>query len=118
MGNPSVRDRREASGNANYGGTRLPRRNRKGGDGHSPPNVCRAPGFYPDKRPLRLTWRELETWPWWNCDPTAQSKERGRKPSTYRAHASSRPYLGGRGAEMPRATRLFEDLPGRGRGTA
>ena len=36
--------------------------------------------------------RELETWPWWNCDPTTQSKECGWKPSTYRARASSRPY--------------------------
>jgi hypothetical protein len=48
-------------------------------------------------RPLRLTWRELETWPWWNCDPTRQSKEPVWKPSTYRARASSRPYLRGRG---------------------
>ena len=27
-------------------------------------------------RPLRLTWRELETWPRRNCEPTARSKER------------------------------------------
>jgi len=43
-------------------------------------------------RTLRLTRRELETWPWWNCEPTAQSKESGWKPSTYCARASSRPY--------------------------
>jgi len=36
--------------------------------------------------------RELETRPWWNCDPTTQSKERGWKPSTHRARGSSRPY--------------------------
>ena len=47
-------------------------------------------------RTLRLTWRELETWPGWNCEPTAQSKERGWKPSAYRARNSSRPYLKGR----------------------
>ena len=41
---------------------------------------------------LCLTRRELETWPWWNCDPITPSKERGWKPSTYRARASSRPY--------------------------
>jgi transposase InsO family protein len=39
-----------------------------------------------------LTRRELETWPGWNCEPTVQSKERGWKPSAYRARASSRPY--------------------------
>ena len=44
-------------------------------------------------RMLCLTRRELETWPWWNCDPITPSKERGWKPSTYRARASSRPYL-------------------------
>jgi hypothetical protein len=48
-------------------------------------------------RTLRLTWRELETWPWWNCEPTAQSKERGWKPSTYSARARSRPYRRGAG---------------------
>jgi hypothetical protein len=42
---------------------------------------------------LCLTRRELETWPWWNCEPTTQSKESSWKPSTYRARASSRPYL-------------------------
>jgi hypothetical protein len=47
MGNPSVRDRREASGNVTYGGTRLPRRNRKGGDGHSPPNGVARPDSIP-----------------------------------------------------------------------
>jgi RNA-directed DNA polymerase len=57
-------------------------------------------------RPLRLTWRELETWSWWNCEPTTQSKESGWKPSTCRARARSRPYLRARGAEMPRATHL------------
>src|SRR5215831_2647873 len=46
-------------------------------------------------RTLRLTWRGLETWPWWNCDPTLQSKERDWKPSTYRRRACPRPYLGG-----------------------
>ena len=43
-------------------------------------------------RMLCLMRRELETRPRWNCDPTTQSKERGWKPSTYRARASSRPY--------------------------
>ena len=42
---------------------------------------------------LCLTRRELETWPPWNRNPTTQSKERAWKPSTYRARASSRPYL-------------------------
>ena len=46
-------------------------------------------------RTLRLTRRELETWPWWHCEPTAQSKELGWKPSAYSARASSRPYLTG-----------------------
>jgi len=46
-------------------------------------------------RTLRLTRRELETWPWWHCEPTAQSKELGWKPSAYSARASSRPYLRG-----------------------
>jgi len=41
---------------------------------------------------LCLTRRELETWPWWNCEPTTQSKESSWKPFTYRARASSRPY--------------------------
>ena len=52
-------------------------------------------------RTLRLTRRELETWPWWHCEPTAQSKELGWKPSAYSARASSRPYLRGRGGETP-----------------
>jgi len=30
-----------------YGGTRLPRRNRKGGDGHSPPNGIARPNSIP-----------------------------------------------------------------------
>jgi hypothetical protein len=47
---------------------------------------------------LCLTRRELETWQWWNCEPTTQSKESSWKPSTYRARASSRPYLRGREA--------------------
>jgi hypothetical protein len=54
-------------------------------------------------RPLRLTWRELETWPWWNCEPNTQSKESGWKPSTYRARASSRPYLREARGAIPRA---------------
>jgi transposase InsO family protein len=43
-------------------------------------------------RLLRLTRRELETWPWRNCEPTTQSKESGWKPSAFDARASSRPY--------------------------
>ena len=35
-----------------------------------------------ENRTLRLTWRELETWPWWNCAPTEPSKELVWKPST------------------------------------
>jgi len=35
-----------------------------------------------ESRTLRLTWRELETWRGWNCEPTEQSKEPGWKPST------------------------------------
>ena len=32
---------------------------------------------------LRLTRRELETWLWWNCEPTPQAKaSRDWKPST------------------------------------
>jgi hypothetical protein len=46
-------------------------------------------------RPLRLTRRELETWPWWNCEPSWQSKEPVWKPFTYSARASSRPYWEG-----------------------
>ena len=45
-----------------------------------------------ENRTLRLTWRGLETWPWWNCEPTLQSKERDWKPSTYRRRACPRPY--------------------------
>ena len=43
-------------------------------------------------RMLRAMWRELETWPWWNCEPNGSSKEPAWKPFTYRARASSRPY--------------------------
>ena len=39
-----------------------------------------------------LTWRGLETWPWWHCEPTPQSQERGWKPSTYSRRACPRPY--------------------------
>ena len=45
-----------------------------------------------ENRMLRLTWRELETWPGWNCEPTEQSKELDWKPSTYGRRASLRPY--------------------------
>jgi hypothetical protein len=48
-----------------------------------------------ESRTLRLTWRELETWRWWNCEPTEQAKELGWKPSTSSVRASSRPYLTG-----------------------
>jgi hypothetical protein len=64
-----------------------------------------------ENRTLRLTWRELETWPRWNCEPIPQSKERDWKPSTYSRRASSRPYLRGLGSgNIPR-------LPGRGLNT-
>jgi len=53
-----------------------------------------------ENRTLRLTWRELETWPWGNCEPTEQSKDLDWKPSTYSARASSRPYREG-GHAMP-----------------
>ena len=53
----------------------------------------RALHFYPDSRTLRLTWRGLETCPWWNCDPIPQAKERDWKPSTYSRRACPRPYL-------------------------
>jgi hypothetical protein len=43
-------------------------------------------------RMLRAMWRELEPWPWWNCEPNGSSKEPAWKPFTYRARASSRPY--------------------------
>ena len=46
-------------------------------------------------RTLRLTWRGLETWPRWNCEPIPQSKERNWKPSTYSRRACPRPYLNG-----------------------
>ena len=48
-------------------------------------------------RTLRLTWRGLETWPWWNCEPIPQSKERNWKPSTYSRRACPRPYRRGAG---------------------
>jgi hypothetical protein len=60
-----------------------------------------------ESRTLRLTWRGLETWPWWNCEPIPQSKERGWKPSTYSRRACPRPYLNGGDEETCRnATRL------------
>jgi hypothetical protein len=46
-------------------------------------------------RTLRLTWRGLETWPWWHCEPIPPSKERDWKPSTYSRRACPRPYLNG-----------------------
>ena len=53
-------------------------------------------------RTLRLTWRGLETWPRWNCEPIPQSKERSWKPSTYSRRAFPRPYLtGGLGKRTP-----------------
>ena len=52
-------------------------------------------------RMLRLTRRGLETWPWWNCEPTEQSKEFGWKPSTYSERASPRPYLRAGGGSNP-----------------
>ena len=54
MGNPSVRDRRGASGNVTHGGTRLPRRNRKGGAGHSPPNCVARPDSIPTNPPYGI----------------------------------------------------------------
>jgi hypothetical protein len=54
-----------------------------------------------ENRTLRVTWRELETWPWWNCEPTEQSKELGGKPLTYSARASSRPYRRGAWGDVP-----------------
>ena len=66
-----------------------------------------------ENRMLRLTWRELETWPWWNCEPTEQSKELVWKPSTYSARASSRPYLnGGEEETYHKVTRLVPTQPG------
>jgi len=35
-----------------------------------------------ENRMLRLTWRELETWLWGNCEPTPQAKAWDWKPST------------------------------------
>ena len=45
-----------------------------------------------ENRTYGLRWRGLETWPWWNCEPTPPSKERDWKPSTYSRRASPRPY--------------------------
>ena len=59
-----------------------------------------------ENRMRRLTWRELETWPWGNCEPTEPSKELVWKPSTYSARASSRPYLNGEGGETGFGTAL------------
>src|SRR5215831_6814383 len=60
-----------------------------------------------ESRTLRLTWRGLETWPWWNCEPNPQSKERDWKPSTYSRRACPRPYLnGGREETCRKVTRL------------
>jgi len=46
-----------------------------------------------ENRTLRLTWRELETWLGWNCEPIPQAKAWDWTPSTYGRRASSRPYL-------------------------
>ena len=54
-------------------------------------------------RTLRLTWRGLETWPRWNCEPIPQSKERNWKPSTYSRRACPRPYLKTSGRVAPPA---------------
>lgn len=42
--------------------------------------ASRSPGR--ENRTLRLTWRELETWLGWNCEPTPQAKVWDWKPST------------------------------------
>jgi hypothetical protein len=58
-------------------------------------------------RTLRLTWRGLETWPWWNCEPIPQSKEQAWKPSTYSRRACPRPYrCGGMGKRTERQRAL------------
>jgi hypothetical protein len=57
-------------------------------------------------RMLRLTWRGLETWPWWNCEPIPQSKERDWKPSTYSRCACPRPYWRGAVGKGPQGTSL------------
>ena len=59
--------------------------------GNSLPKAARVV-FLPDIRTLRLTWWGLETWPWWNCAPIPQSKERNWKPSTYSRRACPRLY--------------------------
>ena len=46
-GNPTFRDCRGAPGNVAHGGARLPRCNRKGSDGHSPPNGVARPDSIP-----------------------------------------------------------------------
>ena len=38
---------------------------------------------------LRAMRRELETWPWENCEPVEQSKELDWKPSPYSARQFS-----------------------------
>jgi len=58
-----------------------------------------------ENRTRRLTWRELETWLWWNCEPTPQAKAWDWKPSTYGRRASSRPYLWGGGRVTADSTR-------------
>jgi RadC-like JAB domain len=55
-------------------------------------------------RTLRLTWRGLETWPRWNCEPIPQSKERNWKPSTYSRRACPRPYRRGTDGKGAQAT--------------
>jgi hypothetical protein len=62
-----------------------------------------------ESRTLRLTWRGLETWPWWNCEPIPQSKERDWKPSTYSRRACPRPYLEQRWARRL-AQRLWRNV--------
>jgi hypothetical protein len=88
-GKPHAACDEAGAGNVSEGGTRHPLYNRKGPDRKLP--TCRCARLLS----TLLTWRELETWPGWNCAPTEQSKALGWKPSTYRARASSRPYLQG-----------------------
>jgi hypothetical protein len=59
-----------------------------------------------ESRTLRLTWRGLETWPWWNCAPSPQSKEWDWKPATYSRRACPRPYLTGGSGEKAAMTSL------------
>ena len=58
-----------------------------------------------ESRTLRLTWRGLETWPWWNCEPILQSKERDWKPSTDSWRACPRPYRRGAGRKSQKGPR-------------